>query len=79
MDDLMGIDNGLDLFGFPTPQNADVKIFNRNGNLILHFPKNFLKWDGKINGSPVPMGTYYYLIDLHINQPVISGWLLVLR
>ena len=59
--------------------NADVKIFNRNGNLILHFPKNFLKWDGKINGSPVPMGTYYYLIDLHINQPVISGWLLVLR
>ena len=59
--------------------NADVKIFNRNGNLILHFPKNFLKWDGKINGSPVPIGTYYYLIDLHINQPVISGWLLVLR
>ena len=59
--------------------NVEVKIFNRNGNLIYHSPKDFTKWDGTINGNPVPMGTYYYLIDLHVNQPVISGWLLVIR
>lgn len=60
-------------------KKAEVKIFNRNGNIIYFSPNGFTFWDGTVNGTPVPIGTYYYLIDLHVNQPVISGWLLVLR
>ena len=59
--------------------NAEVKIFNRNGNIIYHATKDFIRWDGKVNGSPLPMGTYYYMIDLHVNKPVISGWLFLIR
>jgi len=62
-----------------TYPNADVKVFNRDGNIVYYSPQNFNSWDGKIHGSPVPMGTYYYLIDLHNSQPVISGWLLIIR
>ena len=59
--------------------NAEVKVFNRDGNIVYYSPQNFTSWDGRIHGSPVPIGTYYYLIDLHINQPVIAGWLLIIR
>ena len=62
-----------------TYTNAELKIFNRNGNIIYHRVNNFVDWDGKINGIPVPIGTYYYLINLHNGQPVISGWLLIIR
>ena len=58
---------------------AEVKIFNRHGALIFTVSKNFIKWDGTINGNPVPAGTYYYMINLTENQPVISGWLGIFR
>ena len=64
------------LFTYP---DAEVRVFDRGGNMVLNVPKNFTKWDGNVNGNPVPNGTYYYLINLHENQPVISGWLQVIR
>ena len=59
--------------------NAEVRVFDRGGNMVLNVAKNFTKWDGNINGNPVPDGTYYYLIDLHENLPVVSGWLQIIR
>ena len=58
---------------------AEVKIFNRDGALIFNASRNFIKWDGIINGNPAPTGTYYYMINLHENQPVYSGWLEIIR
>jgi gliding motility-associated-like protein len=68
--------NGIDRF-----PGADVKIFSRNGQLIFHsvnYPEAF---DGIVNGSVVPDGTYYYIID--VKQPIcygkISGSLTIIR
>ena len=74
-----GIHDYWEIGNLSTYIDAEVKIFNRNGNIIYHAPKDFIRWDGKVNGTPVPMGTYYYMIDLHINQPVVSGWLFIIR
>jgi len=38
-----------------------------------------LPWDGKHNGTTVPTGTYYYVIDLKDGQQKLSGWVLVVR
>ena len=36
------------------------------------------KWNGMYNGKPVPIGVYYYVIDIP-NYKIISGSVTVLR
>jgi gliding motility-associated-like protein len=58
--------------------DAIVQVFNRYGGEVfgsISYPK---PWDGKVNGKPIPSGTYYYKIDLK-NGTVLSGWVAVLR
>jgi gliding motility-associated-like protein len=45
--------------------NAVVQIFNRWGNLIFESPSGYTTpWNGKYQGKDLPVGTYYYVIDL---------------
>lgn len=37
------------------------------------------RWDGTRGGTPVPVGTYYYVIDPGFRQPKMTGWVLVIR
>lgn len=47
---------------FPT---ASVQIYNRWGTLLYEQPNGYLKpWDGTYEGKKLPIGTYYYVIDL---------------
>ncbi|RYE27366.1 MAG: T9SS type B sorting domain-containing protein [Sphingobacteriaceae bacterium] len=41
-----------------------VSIYNRYGSLIYQSKGYSKAWDGLLNGSPIPVATYYYLIDL---------------
>lgn len=60
--------------------NVVVNIYNRWGTPVFHsigYPK---AWDGNFNGTAVPAGVYYYLIDYKdgITKP-LSGYLTVIR
>jgi gliding motility-associated-like protein len=57
-----------------TYPEADLFVFNRNGQLLYHSKGNGQPWDGNVNGKHVPFGTYYYLIDLKNDLPKLSGW-----
>ena len=39
-----------------------MQIFNRYGKLIFESTRTDVGWDGTIDGDPVPMGSYGYLI-----------------
>ena len=39
-----------------------VYIFNSLGTIIYQSTGYYAKWDGTYNGSPLPMGVYYYVI-----------------
>lgn len=59
---------------------CDVEIFNRYGQSLFKSKGYSIQWDGKYNGKLVPVGTYYYIINLNDgfrNQP-FSGWVQVL-
>ncbi len=46
------------------PNNV-VEIYNRWGELLFHADGYQQDWDGTYNGEPLPIGTYYYVIELN--------------
>jgi large repetitive protein len=42
-----------------------VEVYNRWGELLFRSVGYKTPWDGTYNGKPVPVGTYYYIINLH--------------
>lgn len=59
--------------------NCTVEIFTRYGRPVFRSHGYQQPWDGTYNGSPMPMGTYYYLIDLRNGEKPLSGPLTLLR
>jgi gliding motility-associated-like protein len=60
------------------PQST-VNIFNRWGQKLYSSVGYPIPWDGEYNGKALPSGTYYYIIDLKNRQPVIAGWVAIIR
>ena len=58
------------LSAFP---GATVDVYNRYGQLVFHSENNNKNWDGTLNGSALPMATYYYIIDPKNNEKKIAG------
>lgn len=45
--------------------NAEVRIFNRWGNLLYETIGEYIPWDGTYEGNPLPSEVYYYIIKLN--------------
>ncbi len=61
--------------GFP---NCTVKVMNRMGELVyssLGYPN---PWNGQHNGRDLPVGTYFYVIDVEPGMRY-SGWVFIAR
>ena len=55
---------------------ASVAIYNRWGQLVYKADKNYPSqgWDGTSDGRPLPMDTYFYVIDLKDgSQPMVGS------
>jgi gliding motility-associated-like protein len=64
--------------GFP---NALVEVYNRWGELLFSSVGYTKKWDATFKGKDLPVGTYYYVINLNsdlIKDP-ITGPITILR
>jgi gliding motility-associated-like protein len=60
------------------PQNL-VHIYDRNG-LVIYTSTGYSKaWDGTYKGRFLPLGTYYYVIDLKNSMPLLSGAVTIIR
>ncbi|MGB3006471.1 MAG: PKD domain-containing protein [Chitinophagaceae bacterium] len=60
------------------PDNT-VEIFNRYGQRIFSSVGYGTPWDGTINGKPVPIGTYYYIVNPKNGRKTMSGYVDVIR
>ncbi|MDB4533776.1 gliding motility-associated C-terminal domain-containing protein [Vicingaceae bacterium] len=61
------------------PENV-VEIYNRWGELLFHADGYEQDWDGTYNGKALPIGTYYYIIDLNDESiKPFTGPLTILR
>ncbi|MBC7827293.1 MAG: gliding motility-associated C-terminal domain-containing protein [Chitinophagaceae bacterium] len=59
---------------------AIVEVYNRYGQIVYRSIGYSKPWNGTYNSTPVPVGTYYYVIDLRSSkEPNITGWILIVR
>lgn len=64
-----------DIDAFP---DALVHIYDRAGLTVFKSSGGYNAWDGTHNSKPLPMGTYYYIIDLRDGSPIYEGTLTII-
>ena len=68
----------LDIDNYPA---AIVKIFNRWGEIVHETVGGdaYNAWDGRYEDKDLPVGTYYYVIDLNNNEEPQTGPITIIR
>jgi len=58
---------------------CQVEIYNRWGQLLFQSTGYVQQWDGIFDGKPLPVGTYYYIIDLGPGLKKFTGPITLMR
>lgn len=76
-------DNKNDKFRIPGIEyypSAEVEIFDRWGRRVFKSEMGYTDpWNGTLNGKPLPMDSYYYVIDLKNGLNPIAGSVSIIR
>lgn len=74
-----GINDNWEVKGLETYPASVTSIYARSGRMVFEQKGGRVSWNGSINGKPLPIGAYYYLINLNNGQPPVSGTVLIFR
>ncbi|GAA4211515.1 hypothetical protein GCM10022289_40760 [Pedobacter jeongneungensis] len=74
-----GINDTWKIAGSNNYPNAEFSIYTRLGNRVF-YAKGYTKaFDGNYKGQALPVGVYYYVIDLKTECGMLSGSLTILK
>lgn len=74
-----GVNDYWKIPGIENSPSASVKIFSRYGNKVFESIGYTHQFDGKVNGKDLPVGSYYYIIDMGSGCNILSGALTLVR
>ncbi|CAN5341713.1 hypothetical protein BH09BAC6_BH09BAC6_23100 [soil metagenome] len=74
-----GINDVWNIKSLSDYSQCNVFVYNRYGSLIYQSTGYSRPWDGLFNGTPVPVGTYYYIINLQNRTPELTGQVSIIR
>ncbi|MFC0516100.1 PKD-like domain-containing protein [Mucilaginibacter angelicae] len=74
-----GFNDYWEVKGLVAYESSTVDVFNRYGERLYHSIGYGVPWDGNFNGRQLPAGTYFYIIDLKMGKPPLSGSVTILR
>ncbi len=60
------------------PGNS-VLVFTRAGQKIFESKGYITPWNGKFNGKPLPIDTYYYIIEPGNGRKAITGYITIIK
>jgi gliding motility-associated-like protein len=74
-----GIHDRWEIKDLNTYPGATVEVYNRYGQLVYKSSGYPQPWDGTFNGNPLPVGTYYYIINPKNGRKQMSGYVDIIR
>lgn len=74
-----GVNDDWNITNITEYPNLTIRIFNRAGVEVYHSRGYHSPFNGKVNNKDLPVGTYYYLIDLGTGCDPYRGPLTILR
>ncbi len=74
-----GVNDTWHIIALNTYTDYNLTVFDRFGSRILQSKNYNNDWNGTFKGKPLPIGTYYYVIDLKRGLSPLRGWVTILR
>jgi gliding motility-associated-like protein len=74
-----GINDSWEVTNLIDYPGALVEVYNRYGQQVFYSSGYTQPWDGKLKSSPLPVGTYYYVITLKNGFKPITGSVTIVR
>ncbi len=74
-----GINDYWNIPGLQNYPGCLVQIFTRYGQKVFESKGYSHPFDGTSGGKPLPVGVYYYIINLNTNCSLLSGSLTIIR
>ncbi|MES2376406.1 MAG: PKD domain-containing protein [Bacteroidota bacterium] len=74
-----GINDTWNIKYLDTYPTAVVEVFTRNGAKVYSSNNYTVPWDGKYNGTVLPFGVYYYIINTKSGRKPMTGSLTIIK
>lgn len=58
---------------------AEVNVYNRYGQIVYQSTGYQTPWNGTLNGQPLPVATYYWIINPHNGRSQMNGSVTIVR
>ena len=58
---------------------TDVKVFNRYGEMVYQSAGQSIAWDGQFKGSPLPSGSYVWVLNVGALKKQVHGTVMIVR
>jgi len=59
--------------------NSWVQVFTRTGQLVFESHGFYQPWDGTLKGKPLPVDTYYYIIEPNNGREPFKGYVTIVK
>jgi len=59
--------------------NCRVQVFTRTGQQVFESRGYKTPWDGTMNGKPLPVDTYYYIIEPESGRAPVTGYVTIVK
>lgn len=74
-----GINDMWNIKGLNGYNDYVLSVFNRYGQIVFTTKDYNKPWDGSYNGKMLPIGTYYYILNLKQRLLTLKGYVVILR
>jgi gliding motility-associated-like protein len=74
-----GVNDRWEIPALAAYNNVSLLVFNRYGQPVFESRRYVQPWDGNYGGKPLPVGTYYYVIEIRDRGTRLSGSVGIIR